>query len=212
MRITKRALEKIKAYIKSRKSIVRLYGFTSTLDYNGRKDLSFVEIKNYAELIQFSKGQNNALNNLLNKECESRFKRGSILYLAMLQDSWVAYGWLACEGRFWIAEIDTAIDTAGSQTGVLYDFFTREDLRCQGIYASLLRFMTINASYKRYVCYCYEANKSSANGMLKGGAEYLGQLTHSSCNRDELFRRYGMKMIGSRLKVFGLLYNKQLGL
>ncbi len=202
------AIKKVNAYKKSRTSTLIFYQINKNQEFMNNADLKYKRINSFEELVAFSDGQGLTLKHLINKDCKNRFETGSYMVLAIKDNKWVSYGWVSTRGVFWIAEIDIVINADCYDTSILYDFVTRESCRGKGYYPTLLTWMANNCDSNNCIIYCYDYNYSSIMGVKKAGGKISTELRHSSNNVESYFKEYGFSVVGSKLKIFGLKYNK----
>ena len=126
MNIAKKIIKKINRYKKTRRSKLIFYKFDKSKQEDNKSAVGeFIDIGDFESLKRYSVEHNGAMDFFLNSECANRFEKGSILCVASTNDEWVAYGWIALNNDFWIAEIDRLIDLRNSKVGILYDFYTK---------------------------------------------------------------------------------------
>ena len=208
MNIIKKCAEKINTYIKTRRSVLQFFIVNNKLAIieENAEISGFTDISDYETLEKFSIEHNNTLKHLLNDDCKKRFLNGSLLSLAMQGGEWVSYGWLAQEKNFWIAETDFYVNLDLADVGILFDFFTKEEYRGLGIYPSVISHLNTLSRRKTNIIYCYDSNIASQKGIKKAGAVFETELTHKSDSAVHYFSSHGIKVLGSKLILFGLKY------
>lgn len=193
---------RIKRFFFSRKATVVFYTKENNSDnMNYINELNYIIIDSCNEINYYSKIYNFPIKN----EFLERLKLGAILFIILLDDQWVSYGWAARGGKFWISEIDWVIDLKNSESVILYDFYTRSEYRGRGIYPLLLGLICNDLKRKSYIIYSYESNLSSRKGIEKAFFCYQGAFKHK--NKEPLHRflnKYNIEILSYKLHLFDI--------
>lgn len=210
MNTLNKCADRVRQYCKSRTATLIFYKIKKLCDeeFSTSEVYTFVRIKDFCSLERFSIAHNNSLVHLLNEDCKKRFKNGSLIFIAMIDTEWVSYGWLAIENEFWIAEIDCIVDITSSKIGILFDFFTRENMRGRGIYPILIRYITQYHAAPYNLIYCYDNNNASMRGIEKSGGKPDIKLYHSDRKINDYFAKNSIRIVGSKYRCLGLKYAK----
>ena len=199
---------KVKVYEKSRKSTLLFYSLPIREYAFEDNESNYSIIDNFNTLKEYNQKNLFTLNHLINDDCKKRFEAGSKIVFSQNSEGWIGYGWVAKNGAFWIAEIDSLIDISDSKVNILFDFYTRDEYRGCGIYPKLIKKIASMECEKEYLIYCYDFNVSSKRGIEKAGAIKELELCHNSASKTMFWKNHGIKFLGSRLKLLGLLYRK----
>lgn len=190
-------LYKIKRYIFSRKASVVFY--TKKISYNKKNyvsELRYVIIRSYEELDYYS--EEYKFN--IKSEHYERLKNGSVLFLVLLDDIWVSYGWGIMEGIFWISEIDWLVELENSESVILYDFYTKSEYRGKGIYPLLLNAICNDLKKELYIIFSYESNLSSRKGIEKAHFSYNGAFKHKNKKQlNDFLNKYNIQILDNKL-------------
>ncbi len=105
---------------------------------------------------------------------EHRFRQSNVFCCFEDQGNVVAYGWINPNKRHYLGELDLEMKWK-KEIAVLYDFFTAEAHRGQGLYPSLLQKMCLRNRTPKLI-YAFGTNVSSIRGIEKAGFHRLGKL------------------------------------
>ena len=106
----------------------------------------------------------------------NRFLNGHLFCGLINNDSvLVAYGWINSSGMHFLGELNLKM-ILPNNTAVLYDFFTFETFRGQGLYSYLLKCICAR-DCQRKIIYALSDNKASCKGILKADFRRLGTLS-----------------------------------
>jgi len=118
-------------------------------------------------------------------------------------------GWLAYKHHFYIGETDFEFNMDKCDTGLLYNFETKEEFRGRGLYGLLLRSIISNANGpKEYVIYTSPDNFSSQKGILKAGFTYDGTLKAEDKSLYNYLRSKGFTAVKRKYKLWGLFVSE----
>lgn len=119
------------------------------------------------------------LNKISQQEVTERLQRQHHFYLATIEDTAVAYGWVAhAEGE--IGEIDLAF-TLPERECYLWDFKTNPQWRGRGIYPHFLQTIVRQeqAQFDRFWIMYAPGNTAAAHSIAKAGFHYIADLTYT---------------------------------
>lgn len=118
------------------------------------------------------------LANLSQQKISTRFQAGNSLYLAFMDDTPVAYGWVATrEGGISAFRFSFAIP---SKNCYLWDFLTLPEWRGRGIYPHFLQSIIHQQPFVDRFWIGYEpGNEASAHGIIKAGFHVVGDFVIS---------------------------------
>ena len=117
-----------------------------------------------------------SLTKLAHREIEARWRNGNYLYLAFLEETPVAYGWVATK-KAGVREIGLAF-TLPPHNRYLWDFQTFPAWRGQGIYGHFLQEIVRTEFYlvDRFWILYEPNNDAAARAISKAGFVFVGEL------------------------------------
>lgn len=126
------------------------------------------------------------------EDYRNRFQQNHILCFWKDGDRVISYGWLNPNEKHFLGELSLDINLE-NKVEVLYDFFTKEAYRGEGLYPSLLQKMSLRNSKPKLI-YAFSHNFSSIKGIEKAGFVFLGKIRgYNKKNYHSLIRRLWQK-------------------
>lgn len=120
-------------------------------------------LKKYKVLSQIQ--DNKIIHHLKKDEKYLRFKKKQVLIVLFYKKKSVCSGWMNKGSNWLITEINKKINI--TNTIVLYDFFTFQNLRKKGYYIKILKLIKNIKTNKTFIIYSLKSNKKSCKGILK---------------------------------------------
>jgi GNAT superfamily N-acetyltransferase len=111
-------------------------------------------------------------------EYENRLLKGFLCFGLFVEEEIIHFAWIAINSLK-INEIDQFL-TLQNKEICIFDVFTLERFRGQGIYQFMLKYISkwaIENDYKKIIIYSEKRNYKSINAILKSGFTYYNQLT-----------------------------------
>jgi hypothetical protein len=120
------------------------------------------------------------LNRLTEEEFRNRQRADNHAYIAFLQETPVAYGWVGTQGGE-VREIQLAF-TLPPNNRYLWDFETLPAWRCRGIYAHFLQAIIRQESdlAERFWLLYEPGNEAAFHSIQNAGFEFVAELTMTS--------------------------------
>ncbi|GAC1656497.1 MAG: hypothetical protein NVS4B12_29000 [Ktedonobacteraceae bacterium] len=117
-----------------------------------------------------------SLNTLSLQEVDNRFQTGNHAYLAFIDETLVAYGWVATQGGG-VREIQLSF-TLPAQNRYLWDFQTLPAWRGRGIYPHFLQAIIRQEMHltERFWILYQPGNTAAEHSIRKAGFHFLGEL------------------------------------
>jgi GNAT superfamily N-acetyltransferase len=120
------------------------------------------------------------LNRLSEEDFNNRLRTGNHAYIAYLQETPVAYGWVGIQGGG-VREIQLTF-TLPPNNRYLWDFETLPEWRRRGIYAHFLQAIIQQESNlaERFWLLYEPGNDAASHSIQNAGFEFVGELTMTS--------------------------------
>ncbi len=162
-------ISKIFGKIAYLKRTISLYYYNSTSIPNNElaKNYNFRELDQLGELRAYAFDFDE-------EDYKNRFANGHIFCVLEFENNLASYGWINPNEMHKIGELDLVMDL-GTNVDSLYDFYTFERFRGQGLYPFLLQKIAAR-NKKAKLIYVFPNNISSVKGIRKAGFKFLGNL------------------------------------